>query len=277
MTAVTTTETESTTLDRDAYCLLSVAAVTKRFGGKRGKVTAVDDVSLEFDTNTMIGIVGESGSGKSTLARMMVGLETPSEGTITLNGRSITDLLAIQADRLEARRTVQFVGQDTTSSFDPRRNLRDAVRMPAMVLNGLSKSAADERVDETLELLGLSPAMADRMPGAVSGGQRQRFALARGLVVGPRLLVCDEVVSALDVSIQGSILNLLKKYCRENAAGLAFVSHGLPATAFIADKLIVMLRGQVVEQGSTSEILANPQHDYTRKLLHAYRGGESAA
>jgi ABC-type glutathione transport system ATPase component len=207
----------------------------------------------------------------------MVGLDTPNSGSVTLNGRPITEMLGMRAERLEARRILQFVGQDTTSSFDPRRTLRDAVRLPAMVLNSLSKAEADERVDETLELLGLSPAMANRMPGAVSGGQRQRFALARGLVVGPRLLVCDEVVSALDVSIQGSILNLLKKYCREKDAGLAFVSHGLPATAFIADELIVMLRGKIVERGETLVIIDNPQHEYTKKLLDAYRSRASAA
>ena len=236
----------------------------------------MDNVSLEFDTTKMIGIVGESGSGKSTLARMMVGLDKPSSGTVTLNGRIVTELLSLRSDRIDTRRTIQFVGQDTTSSFDPRRTLRDAVRLPAMILLGLDKKAADERVDETLGLLGLLPAQADRYPVEVSGGQRQRFALARGLVVGPRLLVCDEVVSALDVSVQGAILNLLKKYCREEQAGLAFVSHGLPATAFIADELVVMLRGQIVEHGPTQRIIDNPQHPYTARLLAAYRGRDEA-
>lgn len=267
----------NSTLDRPLYSLLSVDGVSKHFGGRRsGRFTAVDDVSLEFDTTKMIGIVGESGSGKSTLARMMVGLESPSSGTVTLNGRVITDMLSLRADRIDTRRNVQFVGQDTTSSFDPRRTLRDAVRLPAMVLLGLDKKAADERVDEALALLGLLPAQADRSPAEVSGGQRQRFALARGLVVGPRLLVCDEVVSALDVSVQGAILNLLKRYCREEQAGLAFVSHGLPATAFIADELVVMLRGRIVEHGPTQRIIDSPEHPYTARLLAAYRGREQS-
>ncbi|MCW2602680.1 MAG: dppF [Pseudonocardiales bacterium] len=265
------------TLDRPLYSLLSVEGVSKHFGGRRsGKFTAVDNVSLTFDTTKMIGIVGESGSGKSTLARMMVGLDAPSSGSVTLNGRIITELLSLRNDRIDTRRNIQFVGQDTTSSFDPRRTLRDAVRLPAMILLGLDKKAADARVDETLDLLGLLPAQADRYPVEVSGGQRQRFALARGLVVGPRLLVCDEVVSALDVSVQGAILNLLKKYCREEQAGLAFVSHGLPATAFIADELVVMLRGQIVEHGPTQRIIDNPEHPYTARLLAAYRGRDEA-
>ncbi|UIX29190.1 ABC transporter ATP-binding protein [Streptomyces sp. GQFP] len=274
------TLTEQTPQRRDsAYALLEVDGVSKHFGGRgHGRFTAVDDVSLTFDSTKMIGIVGESGSGKSTLARMMVGLEHPSSGSVTLNGREMTSLLgATRTDRVYARRTLQFVGQDTTSSFDPRRTLRDAVRRPATLLHGLDKDAADARVDSVLERLGLSPAQADRYPSEVSGGQRQRFALARGMVVSPRLLVCDEVVSALDVSVQGSILNLLKKYCAEEQAGLTFVSHGLPATAFIADELVVMYHGKIVEHGPTQRIIDAPEHPYTMRLLDAYRGPATPA
>lgn len=271
-----------------AFPLLEVSGVSKHFGG-RGKArhNAVDNVSVTFGPTTMMGIVGESGSGKSTLARMMVGLERPSSGSVTLNGRELTGQLATRAGRLSARRTLQFVGQDTTSSFDPRRTLRDAVRRPAILLNGSAKEAADQdtadkdtadkdaadaQVERILERLGLSPAQADRYPSEVSGGQRQRFALARAMVVSPRLLVCDEVVSALDVSVQGSILNMLKKYCAEEHAGLTFVSHGLPATAFIADELVVMRHGTIVERGPTRRIIDAPEHPYTIRLLEAYRG-----
>jgi ABC-type glutathione transport system ATPase component len=261
-----------------AFSLLEVDAVSKHFGGRgNNKITAVDDVSLTFDSTKIIGIVGESGSGKSTLARMMVGLERPSSGSVTLNGRELAGQLALRGDRVYARRTLQFVGQDTTSSFDPRRTLRDAVRRPAILLNGPDKDAADAQVERILERLGLSPAQADRYPAEVSGGQRQRFALARAMVVSPRLLVCDEVVSALDVSVQGSILNLLKKYCADEQAGLTFVSHGLPATAFIADELVVMLHGRIVERGPTRRILDAPEHPYTIRLLDAYRGRTTPA
>jgi ABC-type glutathione transport system ATPase component len=257
----------------DGYALLEANGVTKRFGGRGSRgFTAVDEVSLTFDSTRMIGIVGESGSGKSTLARMMVGLERPSSGSVTLNGRELGGQLALRADRVYARRTLQFVGQDTTSSFDPRRTLRDAVRRPVVLLNGSDNGAADAQVDSILERLGLSGRQADRYPFEVSGGQRQRFALARGLVVSPRLLVCDEVVSALDVSVQGTILNMLKKYCAEEQAGLMFVSHGLPATAFIADELVVMLNGRIVEHGPTQRIIDAPEHPYTIRLLDAYRG-----
>jgi peptide/nickel transport system ATP-binding protein len=261
------------TASAGAYVHLAAEHVTKAFGSRRSsRFLAVDDVSIELDTTKMIGIVGESGSGKSTLARMLVGLETPSSGVILFNGRPITMMLPRHDERLAFRRAVQFVGQDTTSSFDPRRTLRDSVYLPTKVLLGLDDNEANARVDETLDLLGLSHAMADRKPSQVSGGQRQRFALARALVVGPRLLICDEVVSALDVSIQGSILNVLKRYCRDAEAGLAFVSHGLPATAFIADEIVVMLHGKIVEHRPTSQLLARPDHPYTARLLAAYQG-----
>lgn len=256
------------------FAHVALGGVSKRFGpSSRRSVVAVDDVSLSFETGgTIVGIVGESGSGKSTLARIIVGLVQPTSGEVSFNGNSLQTILQSNQSRKGFRRAVQFVGQDTTSSFDPRRTMRDAVRLPVMQLQGLSRDEADERVDEVLTLLGLPVAFADRRPHQLSGGQRQRFAIARGLVVGPRLLVCDEVVSALDVSVQGSILNLLKRYCKDNDAGILFVSHGLPATAFISDELIVMYRGQVVDRGTTEDILSGRTvHLYTAKLLDAVR------
>ncbi|OLT11913.1 hypothetical protein BJF78_25685 [Pseudonocardia sp. CNS-139] len=253
------------------YAHVAADGVTRVFGSRRhNRLVAVDAVSVEIDSTSMIGIVGESGSGKSTLARLLVGLDRPTSGTVLYGGRGL-DLLSRSAWK-DFRREVQIVAQDTSSSFDPRRSLRDAVRLPAVQLCGLGTAEADARVDRTLELLGVPPALAQRRPGEVSGGQRQRFALARALVVEPRLLVCDEVVSALDVSVQGTILNLLKRYCRENEAGLVFVSHGLPATAFIADRLVVMHRGRIVEQGATTDLLDAPAHPYTAALLQAHHG-----
>jgi peptide/nickel transport system ATP-binding protein len=254
---------------------VSLHNVSKVFGSNpRRSVTAVDDVSLSFDSGgSVVGIVGESGSGKSTVARMIVGLVPASSGTVAFNGVELGLVLRGRADRLDFRRKVQFIGQDTTSSFDPHRTLRDAVRLPLLRLRGLRKAAADERVDEIVALMGLPDGAADRRPHQVSGGQRQRFAIARGLVVGPRLLVCDETVSALDVSVQGSILNLLKKYCADHDAGMVFISHGLPATAFISDRLVVMYQGRIVDQGTTAEIIGGGDvHEYTNSLLDAYRG-----
>jgi peptide/nickel transport system ATP-binding protein len=250
---------------------LVVENVAKHYGLRRSsRVIALDGVSLSVGSDATVGIVGESGSGKSTLARILVGLETPSAGRVTFNGADVHAMSA--AETLEFRRTVQFVAQDTTSSFDPRRTLRDSVRLPAQKLTGLDKAGADERVDETLHQLGLPLELADRKPSGVSGGQRQRFSLARAFVVRPRLLICDEVVSALDVSVQGSILNLLKAYCADEGAGLVFVSHGLPATAFVSKRLVVMHRGRVVEDSATSQALGEPLHPYTGQLLAAHHG-----
>jgi peptide/nickel transport system ATP-binding protein len=259
----------------ETFANVALDNVSKTFGPSRHRsVVALDDLSLSFESGgPAVGIVGESGSGKSTLARILAGLERPSSGTVSFNGVDLSGVLRGRSCRLAFRRAVQFVGQDTTSSFDPRRTLREAVRLPLMLLNGLDREAADRRVDEMLTLMGLSLDYADRRPHQVSGGQRQRFAIARGLVVGPRLLICDEVVSALDVSVQGSILNMLKRYCAESEAGLVFVSHGLAATAFISDELVVMYRGKVVNQGKTEGILHGEDvHPYTAMLLEAHRG-----
>jgi ABC-type glutathione transport system ATPase component len=250
--------------------------VTKIYGAHSHRHAAVDAVSLRFDNSSRIGIVGESGSGKSTLARMIVGLEKPTTGKITMEDQDVLLLSRTTASRREFRRTMQFVAQDSTSSFDPRLTLRTSLRQPARLLCELDRRRADDRVDETLSTLGLDPALAGRRPHEVSGGQRQRFALARALVVQPRLLVCDEVVSALDVSVQGAALNLLKSYCNRNAAGLVFVSHGLPATAFVCSELVVMYRGEIVEKGPTSETIEHPKHPYTQRLLAAYRGQQAS-
>jgi peptide/nickel transport system ATP-binding protein len=251
---------------------LEAVEVQRTFGSRRHPFVAVDKVNFTLvDQGNCTGIVGESGSGKSTLSRMLVGLLEPTGGSITFNGRELKDQLATKKGVLEFRRAVQFVAQDTTSGFDPRRTLRDSVRLPAQQLLGLSKQAADERVDEVVGQLGLPASYADRRPHQVSGGQRQRFALARGIIVQPRILICDEVVSALDVSVQGSILNMLKKFRQTTGAGMGFVSHGLPATAFISDDIAVMNNGRVVEHAATSEIIGNADHEYTQLLLAAHQ------
>jgi len=262
-----------------AEVTLDGRALVKRFGRGRHPHVALRGVDLAVTSSASIGVVGESGSGKSTLARLLAGLERPSAGAVTLDGDDVSEMLRDPRRRNQFRKKVQLVAQDTTSSFDPRRTLRDAVRLPAVVLHGLSRAEGDERVDRTLEELGLPVAMADRYPGEVSGGQRQRFALARALVVRPRILICDEVVSALDVSVQGSVLNLLREYCRIHSTGLVFVSHGLPATAFVAARMVVMYQGEIVEQGSTDDIVENCTHPYTARLIeaHAPRVGRSGA
>jgi peptide/nickel transport system ATP-binding protein len=257
---------------RPAYVELVMEGLTKQYGSARSRFTAVDSVTATFTSGQTVGVVGESGSGKSTLAKMLVGFETPNGGSVTFNGESVAQVLKSKSGRMDFRRAVQFIGQDTTSSFDPRRRLDDSVLLPLRKLHGLSDAEASTRMAEVLDQLRLPLALAHRYPFEVSGGQRQRFAIARGLVVRPRILVCDEVVSALDVSVQGAILNLIKDYCQENAAGLIFVSHGLPATGFVARELMVMYRGRMVERGPSNQVFAAPEHPYTRSLLNAYRG-----
>jgi ABC-type oligopeptide transport system ATPase subunit len=257
------------------YIEVTVTGVSKNYGSRRAGHVAVDDVTAVFSSERTVGVVGESGSGKSTLAKMLVGFERPSSGTIALNGEPIGHVLESRSGRADFRRAVQFIGQDTTSSFDPRQLLEDSILLPLQRLLGLDLRHAHARMGEVLDQLGLARALAQRYPLDVSGGQRQRFAIARGLAVRPRLLICDEVVSALDVSVQGAVLNLLKDYCEEAGAGLVFVSHGLPATGFVTRDLLVMYRGTVVEDGATADIFRSPQHPYTQKLLDAYRGKPS--
>lgn len=258
------------------YVSLLAEGVSKVFGRRMTKVVAVKPLDFEFDSDSAIGIVGESGSGKSTLSRMFAGLEKSSTGTITFNSHEIHDMLSTRLGRIDFRRNVQYVAQDTSSSFDPRASLGDALATPLRVLCGVKGSEAQDRMREIARLLRISPDHFKRYPREVSGGQRQRFALARSLVVRPRILLCDEVVSALDVSVQGAVLNMIKEYCRESRVGLGFVSHGLPATAFISDELVVMWHGEVVERGSTEQILHDPRHPYTQRLLGAYTSGRYA-
>jgi ABC-type glutathione transport system ATPase component len=254
--------------------VIEIDEVQRYFGPQRRTRPALDKITLMVDGSTRLGIVGESGSGKSTLTRLMVGLDKPTTGTVRFRGRDLQSFTT--GDWRDFRRNVQLIAQDTTSSFDPRRTLRDAVRRPAQELLGLDRSAADVAVDETLRIVGLVPDMADRKPHEVSGGQRQRFSIARALVVKPNVIVCDEVVSALDVSVQGTVLNFLKHYSATNNAGLVFVSHGLPATAFISDEILVMKDGLVVERGETLQVLHLSEQPYTRSLVEAYQAHEHA-
>jgi ABC-type dipeptide/oligopeptide/nickel transport system ATPase subunit len=247
---------------------LRAEGLTKSFGKGHLAVAAID---ATFSVGVRTGVVGESGSGKSTLARMLVGLETPTSGEVTWRGRAVASLLSTRLGRTEFRQEVQFVGQDTTSSFDPRHTLRHAVTTSAQRLLGLSDIETRAAVDATLTGLGLDPALADRMPGQVSGGQRQRFAIARALVVGPRMLLCDEIVSALDVSVQGAILNMIKRRSEETGTGVVFVSHGLPATAFLSDEIVVMYRGEIIERAAARQVVHHPVHEYTQGLLAAHR------
>ncbi len=249
---------------------LEASGLRKKFG----RHVAIHEASFVVGDGARVGIVGESGSGKSTVVRLLLGLEHPSGGQVLVNDVPLAEVMRTGEGRAEYRRQVQLVAQDTTATFDPRHTVGQSIRTPAQLLCGMDARAAKEAADGIANELGISEGMLDRYPGQLSGGQRQRMAIARALIVSPRLLVCDEAVSALDVSVQGVVLNLLKGYCARHGSGLVFVSHGLPATAFVTEQLIVMNAGRIVEAGRTSEILTNPRDPYSRALVAAYSGEE---
>jgi peptide/nickel transport system ATP-binding protein len=263
----------------DAAPILVLDRVRMTYGKpglfKRGRVTqAVDDVSLALPRGSVLGIVGESGSGKSTLARCIVRLLQPQAGAIRLDG---VDLLALspRAMRAAAAR-VQMVFQDPFASLNPRRRAGELVAQGPM-LHGVGRAAAMDRVRELFALVGLSPDSVDRCPHEFSGGQRQRIGLARALALRPEVLVADEAVSALDVSVQAQVLRLLADLRARLGLSMVFITHDLRVAAQICDRIAVMRAGVVVEQGLAADVLGDPQHPYTQALLAAVPGRRSLA
>jgi peptide/nickel transport system ATP-binding protein len=244
--------------------------VEKVFGGSGQsgrRVAALKGVSLEIGADEAVGLVGESGSGKSTLGRCLVGLETPTAGTIVVNGLDASGAGKLSAaDRRRLRRTVQMVFQDPYSTLNPVRTVGSTL---GEALTAADSQIRDVRkaVGELLERVGLPTGYAERKPVALSGGERQRVAVARALAVRPQLIVCDEPVSALDVSVQAQILNLLSEVRRELGVSYLFITHDLAVVRQVAERVYVLRQGEVVEQGTTSDVLDNPQHWYTRKLV----------
>lgn len=247
--------------------LLQVDDLTVTFSGNGATVTAVDAASLTVDADEVVGLVGESGCGKSTLARTIVSLHSPAGGQVVFDGRSVSRLKG-RALR-DYRRQVQYVFQDPFSSLSPRLPVGRAVA-EALEIHGIGNSRSRPgRVRELLEMVGLPPAFADRMPHALSGGQRQRVAIARALAVEPRVLISDEPVSALDVSIRAQIMNLFLDLQREFGLGLLFIGHDLGLIRRISDRVAVMYLGRVVEKGTAARVFDDPHHPYTRALLAA--------
>jgi len=247
---------------------LDYALPRRRFLGPAPRHRALDGVSLTLARGESLAVVGESGSGKSTLARAILALERPSAGRVTLLG---SDVFAASPGELRAlRRHAQMVFQDPYGSLDPRRKVGWIVAEPMSVLApDLSRAERRERVAEALDAVGLSKVHADRYPHEFSGGQRQRIAIARALVTGPELIVADEPVSALDVSVQAQVLNLMMDLSERRGVTFLFISHDLTVVNHVTDDVAVMYLGRVVEQGPTGAVFAQPAHPYTHLLLSA--------
>jgi ABC-type oligopeptide transport system ATPase subunit len=272
------------------------------FGGKsRGEVRAVDDVSLDIQAGETLGLVGESGSGKSTLGRLILRLIDPTSGTVRLDGRDL--LSASRSEMRRLRRDLQIIFQDPFASLDPRFRVEDILAEPLIIhrqiihgnvdpgvwkdgdscgdsrpfdklragsrLPGRAKLDLRARVAELLRSVGLDESASTRYPHEFSGGQRQRIGIARALALRPKFLVCDEPVSALDVSVGAQIVNLLAQLQRDLGLTYLFISHSMPVVRYLSTRIAVMYRGKIVEVGDTEQITASPAHPYTRTLLEA--------
>ncbi|HEX4785514.1 MAG TPA: ATP-binding cassette domain-containing protein [Candidatus Sulfotelmatobacter sp.] len=259
------------------------------FGGKSGgEVRAVDDVSLDIHTGETLGLVGESGSGKSTLGRLILRLIEPTSGSVCLNGRDLRSATRSEMRRL--RRDMQIIFQDPFASLDPRFRVEDIIAEPLIIhgqgaelnesrgrqdLSGdsrprlSSRAQLDQRVTELLRAVGLDESARSRYPHEFSGGQRQRIGIARALALRPKFIVCDEPVSALDVSVGAQIVNLLAQLQRDFGLTYLFISHSMPVVRYLSTRIAVMYRGKILEVADTAQITTRPTHPYTKSLLKA--------
>jgi len=244
--------------------LQGIAKHFRRTRGARQPFTALDDLSLTIGAGEVLGLVGESGSGKSTCARIVLGLLEPDAGNVELLGQPWSGLR--ESARRPLRTKLQYIPQDPLSSFDPRYRVRDVI---AENLGRVTPAEATRRIHALLEQVGLPGALAERAPRTLSGGQRQRVAIARALAAEPALIVCDEPVSALDISVQAQVIDLIADLQSRLGTALLFISHDLPLVHHIADRVLVLHQGRAVEQGAVDDVFLRPTQAYTRTLLEA--------
>ena len=263
-----------TQADRGSAPLLTAEGVKKYFpvrggvfGGKVGVVRAVDGVTFSLRRGETLGLVGESGCGKSTLGRTLNGLEKPTSGRVTFEGRDIAR--AAGKDLHALRRDIQMIFQDPYSSLNPRMTVGEIVREPLLVHRVGTKAEQLETVRELLEVVGLTGDLLGRYPHEFSGGQRQRVGLARALALEPKLVIADEPVSALDVSVQSQVLNLMVRLQRERELTYLFISHDLSVVEYVSDTIAIMYLGRIVEIGPSTAVFERPVHPYTRALIQA--------
>ncbi|SEI09684.1 peptide/nickel transport system ATP-binding protein [Rhizobium tibeticum] len=247
--------------------LLSVDRLSTHYPGTTGTVRAVDGVSLEIAESETVALVGESGCGKSTLGKSLVRLVDPSSGSVTFKGRDVT---AMSGSELQSvRRSIQMIFQDPFASLNPRQTIRAILTAP-LAVHGVGERKRREAIAaQMVAHVGLPADALDRYPHEFSGGQRQRIGIARALILQPELVICDEPVSALDLSIQAQILNLLVEMKTELSLSYLFISHDLSVVRYFADRVLVMYLGRIVESAPTSELWANAKHPYTQALLAA--------
>lgn len=253
----------------DKKKLVEVKHLKQYFGTKNNVVKAIDDISFDIVEGETFGLVGESGSGKSTTGRALLRLYQPTDGEILFEGKDIATLTKGK-ELLEFRKEAQMIFQDPYASLDSRMKVRDIIAEGIDIHHLAStKEERNQMVDELLETVGLNREHANRYPHEFSGGQRQRIGIARALALNPKFIVCDEAISALDVSIQAQIVNLLKKLQKEKGLTYLFIAHDLSMVKYISDRIAVMYRGRIVEMGSAECVYTNPQHAYTKSLLSA--------
>lgn len=249
--------------------LVEVKHLKQYFGTKKNVVKAIDDISFDIYEGETFGLVGESGSGKSTTGRALLRLYQPTDGKILFEGKDIATLTKGK-ELLEFRKEAQMIFQDPYASLDSRMKVRDIIAEGIDIHHLAStKEERNKMVDELIETVGLNREHANRYPHEFSGGQRQRIGIARALALNPKFIVCDEAISALDVSIQAQIVNLLKKLQKEKGLTYLFIAHDLSMVKYISDRIAVMYRGRIVEMGSAECVYTNPQHAYTKSLLSA--------
>lgn len=263
--------------------IFELQSVDKRFGGRPSLMQwltghaptthAVQSVSFSVRQTEVLGIIGESGSGKSTLGYLLANLEVPTSGSILFHGAEIATMDAVR--KRQFRKSVQVIFQDSMSSLNPRRRVDSAVR-DALRLSGVPRKQRSERTREIADLVGLSASHLQSYPHELSGGQRQRIGIARALAMGPEVIVADEPVSALDVSLQGQIINLLMDLRRKLGLTIVLISHDLAVVRNVSDRVGVMFGGRLVEWGDTDTIISNPKHPYTNELIASVPKGIAA-
>ena len=246
--------------------LIQTVDLVKYFDTKAGIVHAVDHVNLSIPKGKTLGVVGESGCGKSTLGRCLMNLISPTSGQILLDGQEI---LAKGFNKKKFRQEMQIIFQDPYSSLDPRQTVYNLIAEPLKVNHVCSRAEMRERIRNIMDIVGLAPRLSEAYPHELDGGRRQRIGVARALVMNPRFVVCDEPVSALDVSIQAQILNLMMDIQDERGITYMFITHDLSVVKHISHAIAVMYLGEIVEQASNEELFANPCHPYTKALLAA--------